>query len=158
MTLRKLFPMPSAGTVAYDFSVYPRQYDEAGANSVLGALQISDGAGDLYELQLDVRDSTGGMVVIFAEYAGFVDGGSSYVAHPVTGLLAVEAWTQVSIELDIAQPAVARVYFDGVLQIETTVDIPIQGTAIQISCGLSYVSAPSDTWVANYDNVAFRLL
>jgi hypothetical protein len=162
VTLRKLFVMPSTGrTAAYDFSVYPRHHDmtNATANAVIGALQISDGAGNLYELQLDVQnEASGDLHAVFAEYTGLADGGTSYVPHPVAGSLPAQAWTQVRIVLDITQAPVARVYFNGAKQIETPVNIAIQGTALQISLGLSYVGAPSDSWDLNYDDAAFRLL
>ncbi len=159
VTLRKLLPMPATGTtVAYDFHAIVKQYD-AVVDAVIGALQISDGAGDLYELQLDVRQNgSGGLGVIFAEYTGIADGGSTYVGHPVVAPLPVEAWTHLRVELDVAAPPVARVYFDGTLALETEVTIAVQGTAIQLSLGLSYVASPSAAWVVNYDDAALWLL
>jgi hypothetical protein len=159
VTLRKLFTMPSAGTsVAYDFDAFAKQCDPT-ANAVIGALQISNGAGDLYELQLDVqRNAAGALGVIFAEYSGFADGGSLYVGHPVGGAIAIGVWTHVRIGLDLTQSPVARIYFNGALQLETPIDITFQGTAIQLSLGISYLSAPSTSWIVNYDDAVYRLL
>jgi hypothetical protein len=158
VTLRKLFTLPPAGTtMAYAFEAYPRQYD-ATANAVIGALQISDGAGDLYELQLDVqKNAAGALSVIFAEYTGFADGGTAYVPHPIPGSLAVGTWTSIRIELVLVQPPLARVFFDGSLQLETSVTPTIAGTAVQISLGLSYASAPTEAWVVNYDDATYSL-
>ena len=153
ITLRKRFAMPSAGqTFAYQFQTYVSQSDQSGANAVLGAFQIADAANDLYELQLDARFNAGSFVIIFAEYAGLSDGGSSYVAHPVTATLQEGAWVPVEIQFTASQPPVARLYFNGTLELETSLSVPIAGNAVQLSLGLSYVSAPSSQWVVNYDN------
>jgi hypothetical protein len=115
VTLRKHFPMPAAHpTVAYNFSAFVSQYDQTySANSVIGALQIGDRADDLYELQLDAQlASAGQLTVILAEYAGFSDGGSSYVGPPVTTKFPVGTWTNVGIELTASQPPIASVYFN----------------------------------------------
>lgn len=153
ITLRKRFPMPSAGqTLSYQFQTYVSQSDPSGANAVLGAFQIADAANDLYELQLDARYSAGSFVIIFAEYAGLSDGGSAYVGHPVTATLQDRTWVPVEIQFTASQPPVARLYFNGTLELETSLSVPIAGNAVQLSLGLSYVSAPSSQWVVNYDD------
>jgi hypothetical protein len=155
VAVRRAFPIPSAGTtVAYDFEVYPKQCDPS-ANMVFGALQLSDGAGDLYELQLDAQlTAAGALTLIFAEYTALLDGGSIYVGHPFAPTLAVAAWTRVRIELTTSQPPVAHVFLNGALALETSVAIPIEAATVQLSLGISYVSAPSGTWVFNYDDAA----
>jgi hypothetical protein len=161
VTVRKRFAMPQAQTtVAYDFSALVTKYDQANsANAVIGALQVIDAVKDLYELQLDIGVAKAGtFTVIFAEYLGRSDGGSSYVAHPIASTFPAGAWTAVRIELAASQPPIARVYFNQALVLETSVAIPISGTAMQISLGLSYVSAPSQDWQVNYDDAAYRAL
>jgi hypothetical protein len=161
VTVRKRFPMPAAQTtVAYDFEALVTRYDTANsANVVIGALQVIDSVKDLYELQLDIGVAkAGAFTVIFAEYLGRSDGGSSYVAHPVASTFPAGAWTAVRIELTAAQPPLARIYFNQSLVLETTVSIPISGTSMQISLGLSYVSAPSQDWLVNYDDAVYRAL
>jgi hypothetical protein len=157
VTLRKRFTMPAAGeTVAYDFDAIVSTYDEANsANVVLGALQIADAWNDLYELQIDVVLDGGAFKVVFAEFTGFGDGGSSYVAHPVSATFPIDTWTGVEIELTNSQPPLAQLYFGSTLVLETTIAVPITGNAIQTCIGLSYSSAPSNAWVINYDNAAF---
>jgi hypothetical protein len=156
VTLRKRFTMPAAGeTVAYDFDAIVSTYDQANsANVVLGALQIADAWNDLYELQVDIVLDGGAFKVVFAEYTGFGDGGTSYLAHPVSATFPIDTWTGVEIELTNSQPPLAQLYFGSTLVLETTIDVPITGTAIQTCIGLSYSSAPSNAWVINYDNAA----
>ncbi|HEY2513116.1 MAG TPA: hypothetical protein VGI39_19745 [Polyangiaceae bacterium] len=154
ITLRKRFAMPAAGeTLGYRFQTFLSQSDQNGANAVIGAFQIADAANDLYELQLDVRLAGAGVyVVILAEYAGFSDGGSAYTAHPVTATLPANSWVPVEIQFTASQPPVARLYFDQTLELETSLSVPVAGNAVQLSLGLSYVSAPSSEWVVNYDD------
>jgi hypothetical protein len=153
--------MPAAqATVAYDFSALVSRYDTAnGANVVIGAFQVLDAAGDLYELQLDLGGANAGaFTVILAEFTGRTDGGSTYVAHPVSATFPAGAWTAVRFEVTASQPPIARLYFNQTLEIETSLAIPISGVQAQISLGLSYVSAPSQEWIVNYDDAVYRAL
>jgi hypothetical protein len=158
VTLRKHFPLPAAGlTAIYDFHAYPRAFDTGGADAVIGALQIGNAAGDLYELQIDTQYAGSAMSVTFAEYGGFADGGSSYVGHPVSATLPVEAWTDIRVELTFSQPPIARVSLGGTLVVETSVNVDVAGTFIQICLGLSYVRPGSASWLINYDDITYTV-
>jgi hypothetical protein len=162
VALRKAFSVPPSGrTIAYDFQVLPQQVDPAGFDAVVGALQLGDAAGDLYELQLDVHQASPGLTVTFAEYTGLADGGSSYIGHPVptTSQLTTGVWTDVRIELTFSQPPIARVYFAGAPTpvLETTVAFGVVPSKVQLSLGLSYVRPGSATWSVFYDDVYYEL-
>ena len=138
ITLRKRFAMPAAGeTLDYSFQTFLSQSDQNGANAVIGAFQIADAAGDLYEIQLDVRLAGAGVyVVILAEYTGLTDGGSAYIPHPVSASLPGGAWVPVDIQFTASQPPVARLYFNQALALETTAD-----GADQRGCGPALAGA-----------------
>jgi hypothetical protein len=158
VTLRKQVQMPGPGqTVEYDFEAFVSQVDQSnGANAVIGALQIGDPAGDLYEMQIDATPTTSGALsIIFAEYTGFADAASSYTAHPVATTFPIGEWTAVRVEFTQSSPPSASLYFGGKLVLQTTVNVPIQGNFMQLCAGLSYVSAPSDAWTVNYDNAEY---
>lgn len=159
VSLRKRFPLPGPGlTARYELSVYFRQYDTVnGADCVVAALQTVDQAGDLAELQIDARLSAANtMQVIFAEYTGYVDGGSSYVSHATSADLKLGAWNRVVIELTQAKPPTARVLFDGVEVVAPfNVSTNVLGPTQQISAGLSYVRPGSGGWIIDYDDVLY---
>jgi hypothetical protein len=97
------------------------------------------------------------MVVTFAEYTGFADGGSSYVGHPTSGALNPAAWNDVRVELTFSQPPLAQVYLNGALAVETTLGLTITGSATQISLGLSYVRPGSAGWTVYYDDASYAV-
>jgi hypothetical protein len=158
--LHKRFPLPASGlTAAYELNAYIEKFDTRNnADAVIAAMQIADPGGDLYEMQIDVRlTPSNTMAVIFAEYTGFADGGSAYAAHPTANDLKLGTWNKIRIELTRAQPPVARVYFDGVLQVQTVVNVTVPGPTLQLSLGLSFVRPPSDPWAVAYDDVRYEV-
>lgn len=158
--LHKRFPLPASGlTAAYELNAYIEKFDTRNnADAVIAALQIADPGGDLYEMQIDVRLSTSNtMSAIFAEYTGFTDGGSAYAAHPTANDLKLGTWNKIRIELTRSAPPVARVFFDGVLQVQTVVNVTVPGPTMQLSLGLSFVRPPSDPWAVAYDDVRYEV-
>jgi hypothetical protein len=162
LSLRKNVTLPTTGlTAVYDFYVYPEEYDTEKtdpANAVIGQMQLSDAAGDLFQLQVDGTYEDGALAVNLGEYTALASGSSPpYLGPTVSGVLQPSTWSEVRLELTFAQPPVARVYLNGTLGLTTAVTMTFAATALQISLGLSYVRPNSGAWNIYYDDVYYEV-
>ena len=159
VTLRKHFPMPEPGqTAVYDFRAYPQQYDILnGADAVIGALQIGDSAGDLYELQLDTHldVDAGAMAVTFAEYTGLVDGAPRTSAIPRRARWSRVAGTRPGSSSRSRSRRSRRSISMACWRWRRRSTSQSRARRSEISLGLSYVRPNSDPWNVYYDDVSY---
>jgi hypothetical protein len=107
-------------------------------------------------VQLTLASSGGGQVhVRLEEESGFTDGGFAYVPHVLPDTLPLGGWTQVQVSVTRTGPttASAHVAFGNTTEIDTPLQMTVDGNELQISIGSFFETEPSGGWELRYDNV-----
>jgi len=171
VALRTPLPVPKVpATLTFAFSVQPLRIDTtANAAIVLGAVDFLDGAGYRYSVGLAINVVSGLPALDLGEQSGLASGGNfpdgappTYVSHPLppTMPLAMNAWTDIVVELDwTASSLEGKVTVGGSQELDVPLTMTVVPTSLQIGIGTSFVTeyeaGLSPVWELRYDNVLF---
>jgi hypothetical protein len=157
-------------TLVFAFSVEPVQIDTtANAAIVLDDVDFLDDAGNRYSVGLAINVANGQPAMTLGEQSGPVNGGPLpdgapplYVSHPLpqTEPLAMNAWTDLVVELDwTATGLEGKVSVNGTQVLGTPLTMTLVPSSLQIGIGTSFVTeyegGLSPVWELRYDNVLF---
>ncbi len=161
VAVRATLAAPSyPSTLRFAFAVEPLQIDPtANAAIVLGAVDFLDTPGNRYTLGVAINVASGAPALALGEQSGFVDGGAPFSNHqlPPTEPLTMNAWSNVVLQINwtSATSAEALVSVNGTTELDVSLTVTVQPSALQIGVGTSYVTEPSPVWELRYDNVVF---
>jgi hypothetical protein len=155
--LRTQIPLPSPpGTTVLAFQWQAAAVDpSAGAVTVVAGLDFIDAANNRYTVQFALVEQGGLLSVRLEEQSGFIDGGVSYLSHPLPDAIVLGQWTDVGLVVNrsSAGTASAHVTFNGGTELDTPLAITVSATTLQIDIGSAFESEPSNGWTNLYDNV-----
>jgi hypothetical protein len=133
----------------------PVQLDTT-ANAALAfvALDFFDAALDRYSVQLTLFVRQGAATVELGEQSGFVDGGSSYIAHSVPDPLPMGQWTDVKMTIVRSNGTTeGTLSFGKTTETATPLTMSVTPNDFQVVIGSGYETVPSQGWTLRYDNV-----
>jgi hypothetical protein len=159
--LQTQFALPtSPATIVLAFQMQPVQADpNAGAATVVAALDFTDVANNRYTVQFALVQQGMGLSLRLEEQAGFFDGGGAYMSHPVPDPLNVGTWTPIGLTLNWTAPSSVRalVTFATAPEIEVPLAMSVNATSLQLTIGSTFENEPSQGWKNRYDNVVLDI-
>jgi hypothetical protein len=159
--VRTQFQLPAPpDPIALEVQLEPVAADSsAGAATVVAALDFTDAANNRYTVQLTVAQQGVALGMRLEEQSGFVDGGSSYLGHPLADPLASGEWTDIRLVISrtSAMAASAHVTFNGAPELDTPLTMTVDAKTLQLTIGSSFETEPSEGWKNRYDNVRLDL-
>jgi hypothetical protein len=147
-------------TVVLAFQMQPVQADpNAGAASVVAALDFTDVANNRYTVQFALLQQGAALSMQLEEQARFVDGGSTYVSHPVPDPLSIGTWTPIGLTVNWTANNSARalVTFGTASEIDVPLAMRVNATSLQLTIGSTFESEPSQGWKNRFDNVVLDI-
>ncbi len=156
----KAFPAwtarPMTATLAFQMHVQ----SAGSANGVdvpMGAIQLLEASGKLYELELRVVANGSALRGTLSEHT--LDGNAETRAdHGFSMPVPFDAWTRIEIVLTYRplNPSSARLLIDGLKAIDLTVDTSVVvGGTPRAALGITAVKGAIDPWIVRYDNAVF---